>query len=208
MVAPSPPAAGPPSAFQPPRSFDGYVLSRKIGQGNMGQVFLATDTLLDRPVALKFISVADADEEARQRFLVEARAIARLQHPNVVAIYRVGEVSGHPYLASEFVRGEPLDRLERPVPWARALAIGVGIARGLAAAHRRGVVHRDIKPANILLSEEGEPKLLDFGIAKLLDPTATSERGRARVAPADGFNTPRLRGGHDSPAADVDPGGP
>ncbi len=184
-VAPSPPAAGPPSAFQPPSSFDGYVLSRKIGQGNMGQVFLATDTLLDRPVALKFISVADADEEARQRFLVEARAIARLQHPNVVAIYRVGEVSGHPYLASEFVRGEPLDRLERPVPWARALAIGVGIARGLAAAHRRGVVHRDIKPANILLSEEGEPKLLDFGIAKLLDPTATSERGRARVAPAD-----------------------
>jgi serine/threonine protein kinase/formylglycine-generating enzyme required for sulfatase activity len=184
-VALPPRTPAPASLFSPPSSFDGYVLSRKIGQGNMGQVFLAVDTLLDRPVALKFISVAEADADARQRFLVEARAIARLAHPNVVAIYRVGEVAGHPYLASEFVRGEGLDQLALPVPWARALAIGVGVARGLAAAHRRGVVHRDIKPANILLSEEGEPKLLDFGIAKLLalDPEAAAERARGHPTP-------------------------
>jgi formylglycine-generating enzyme required for sulfatase activity len=171
--------------WTPPRSFDGYVLAGKIGQGGMGQVFLAQDTLLDRPVAVKFISAADAGEEARQRFFVEARAIARLQDPNVVAIHRVGEVDGSPYLVSEFVRGEALDRLALPVAWPRALALGLGITRGLSAAHRAGVVHRDIKPANILLTEEGEPKLLDFGIAKLLDPTATPSWTHApRAGPA------------------------
>src|SRR5207244_691690 len=113
----------------PPDELDEYRLVRLLGRGAMGQVYLAQDTLLDRPVALKFIAAVEPDPGQRQRFMVEARAIARLQHPNVVAIHRVGDVDGHPFIVSEFVRGEPLDRIEKPVPWERALAIGLGLSR-------------------------------------------------------------------------------
>lgn len=133
----------------------------------MGQVYLAHDVSLDRQVALKFIADPNPDPVARERLLIEARALARLQHPNVVAIYRVGEVQGRPYLAYEFVVGAPLDRVERPVPWERVLEIAIGIARGLAAAHARSVLHRDIKPANVILEAGGQPKLIDFGIATM-----------------------------------------
>ncbi|WP_410477959.1 protein kinase domain-containing protein [Myxococcus sp. MxC21-1] len=155
--------------LDPPAEFEEYRLLRPLGHGAMGQVFLAQDTLLDRQVAVKFIATAQGrlpDAAARARFFQEARAIARLQHPNVVAIHRVGEVRGQPYLVSELIRGEPLDRLQRPVDAQRALALGLGLARGLAAAHRRGILHRDIKPANAILSEDGEVKLLDFGLAE------------------------------------------
>ncbi|QRK06879.1 SUMF1/EgtB/PvdO family nonheme iron enzyme [Archangium violaceum] len=157
------------TAWRPPGMFEEYRLLRPLGRGSMGEVYLAQDTVLDRPVAVKFIASEMPDEAQRERFRTEARAIARVQHPNVVAVHRVGEVQRHPYLVSEFVRGESLERLPRPLSWQRVLAIGIGLARGLAAAHRRGVLHRDIKPANVMLSEEGELKLLDFGVAKLLD---------------------------------------
>src|SRR5215475_11892360 len=121
--------------WAPPPEFDEYQVIRPLGRGAMGQVYLAEDTLLRRPVALKFM-LGEPDEAARQRFYVEARAIARLSHPNVVAIYRVGELRRRLYLVSEFVRGVSLAELERPLPWARALEIGIGLARGLAAAHR------------------------------------------------------------------------
>jgi serine/threonine protein kinase/formylglycine-generating enzyme required for sulfatase activity len=198
--------------WTPPRHFDDYELVRLLGQGGMGQVFLARDVLLDRYVALKFISTEFSDN-ARQRFIVEARAFARLQHPNVVSIFRVGEVQGRPYLVSEFIRGEGLDRVPRPVPWREALRIGEGIARALAAAHRRGVLHRDIKPANVILSEEGEVKLLDFGLAKLLDPSevvrmadSVSAPGQPAPAPPDGPTVERpveARGDDDIPLAEV-----
>jgi len=163
--------------WTPPEHFDGYRIQRLIGRGGMGQVHLARDLLLDRPVAIKFISAADPDPKARERFLVEARAIARLQHPNVVSIYRVGEAQGVPYLVSEYVDGQSLTRLQRPLPWRKALSIGMGIARALAAAHRRGVLHRDIKPGNVIATREGDIKLLDFGIAKLIDHANTSTTG-------------------------------
>ncbi len=182
--------------WTPPRHFDDYELVRLLGQGGMGQVFLARDVLLDRHVALKFISTEFSDN-ARQRFIVEARAFARLQHPNVVSLFRVGEVQGRPYLVSEFIRGEGLDRVPRPVPWREALRIGEGIARALAAAHRRGVLHRDIKPANVILSEEGEVKLLDFGLAKLLD--ASEVMGMADSASVPGR---RLAVAPDAPTLD------
>ncbi len=146
-----------------------YRLVAPLGRGAMGRVYLAHDTLLDRSVAIKFLDGLQAHADARERFLLEARAIARLSHPNVVGIYRIGEVHGHPYLVSEFVRGQSLDRLRLPLPWPRALAIALDLCRGLSAAHRRGVLHRDIKRANAILTEEQTVKLLDFGLAKLVD---------------------------------------
>jgi serine/threonine protein kinase len=141
----------------------------------MGEVHLAHDTILDRPVAVKFISASDPDPEAKRRFMVEARAIARLQHPNVVSIYRVGEVDNHPYLVSEFVQGRGLDTLPLPISCEEVLRMGTEIAYALAAAHQRGVVHRDIKPGNAILAEDGGVKLLDFGIAKLLTASSSAK---------------------------------
>ena len=151
----------------PPTSFDGFVVDRVLGKGGMGDVYLGRDTTLDRQVALKFISAPEPSPQARGRFLVKARAVAKLCHPNVVAVFSVGEVEGRPYIAYEFVEGQSLERLVKPVPWETALRIAVGLTAGLEAAHREGILHRDIKPSNVVLSERGEVKLLDFGLAKL-----------------------------------------
>lgn len=158
-----------PPKWRPPAEIDEYRIIRQLGSGGMGQVYLAYDTILARHVAVKFISTLDPGPATRRRFLVEARAAARLQHPNVVTIHRVGELDRQPYLVSEFVGGHPLDRLTRPMPWLRALRIGVDLARGLSAAHRHGVLHRDIKPGNAVLADDGSAKLLDFGLAKLFE---------------------------------------
>ena len=176
LVAPRIPRAA--TAFEPPEEFDDFVVLRRLGQGATGQVYLAEDSVLARPVAIKFIGV-DPDPAARQRFLMEARAAARIQHPNVVSIYRIGELGDRPYIVSELVRGTPLSDVARPLAWAKALAIGIDLARGLAAAHRRGVVHCDIKPNNVMMTEEGVAKLVDFGLAQLLRDGGEDE---ARVA--------------------------
>ncbi len=165
-------------SWKPLQQFDEYVLVRLLGQGSMGRVYLARDTVLDRPVAVKFIGHVAPDADDRERFLVEARAVARLQHPNVVTIYRVGELEGHPYLITEYIAGKSLSELGLPVQWRKVLELGVGLARGLAAAHRHGVLHRDIKLANVVLSDTGEVKLLDFSLAKLLDPAAADRATR------------------------------
>ncbi len=158
----------PSGSWSPPSRFDGFELKSLIGQGGMGRVYLAYEELLDRPVAIKFILAENLRPDARERFLTEARAVARLGHPNIVAVYRVGEVDDQPYVAYEYVAGHNLDDHPRPAPWADVLRIGLGVARALAAAHSKGVLHRDVKPANILESVEGELKLVDFGLAKLL----------------------------------------
>ncbi len=151
--------------WAPPQEFDEYRLMGLLGGGTMGQVYLAHDRVLDRQVAIKFVTVlADG---VRERFLVEARAAARLQHPNVMAIHRVGELAGRPFLISEYIRGQTLAELVLPLPWQRALELGLGLVRGLEAAHRQGVLHRDIKLANAMIGEQGEVKLLDFSLAKL-----------------------------------------
>lgn len=157
--------------WTPPTHLEEYRILRPLGRGAMGEVFLARDTLLARDVAIKFVGATDVSDGVRERFYTEARAIARLSHPNVVAVHRVGEVLRRPYLVSEFVDGTSLDRVGKPLPWERVLALAIGIARGLAAAHERDVLHRDLKPANIIITAAGEAKLLDFGLAKLIDAT-------------------------------------
>jgi formylglycine-generating enzyme required for sulfatase activity len=151
-----------------PTELDEYQLLRPLGHGAMGIVYLAHDTVLDRAVAIKWIAAVKPDAKARNRFLLEARAIARLQHPNVASIYRVGQIDGRPYLVYEYVPGDSLDRLPKPLPLERVMLVAIGLTGGLEAAHRRGVLHRDIKPANVILAKDGGVKLLDFGLAKLL----------------------------------------
>jgi formylglycine-generating enzyme required for sulfatase activity len=166
---------------EPPERIDEYRLLGPVGRGAMGQVYCAHDERLDRTVAIKFL--LGRDPAAHERFANEARAVARLSHPNAVAIYRVGEHEGRPYLVSEFVHGQSLDRLPLPLPWARALRLATDLARGLAAAHRRGVLHRDIKPANAMLADDGTVKLLDFGLAKLFETEATAGPRRPAAPP-------------------------
>lgn len=176
-------------SFLPPAQFDEYAVVRRLGQGAMGQVYLCEDRGLARQVAVKFIRSLQGDSELRERFTNEARAIARISHPNVVAVYRLGEVHGYPYLVSEYVKGRTLSSLQLPLPWREVLRIGWKLAAGLAVAHKQRVLHRDIKPANIMLTDEGEVKLLDFGLAKLLDSSSRtylqSATGKRETSAAD-----------------------
>jgi len=167
--------------WMPPDEFDEYRIIRELGRGSMGSVYLARDIVLDRPVAMKFLGALRPDPAERERFLVEARAIARIQHPNVMSIFRVGEVKGRLYLVTEYIRGQNLADLDLPLPWTTVLEIGIGLARGLSAAHRQGVLHRDIKLSNAVIEEGAQVKLLDFGLAKLVDGSV--ER---KVAPVSG----------------------
>ena len=160
---------GPVETTKPAEFVAEFRLLRPLGKGAMGEVFLARDTFLDRLVAVKFLTGGESGTSARERFYVEARAVARLQHSNVVTLYRAGEEQGKRYLVSEYVRGQSLERLQKPLPWTQVAEIGLSIARGLAAAHANRVLHRDIKPANVMISKNGNIKILDFGLAKLFE---------------------------------------
>ncbi|WP_395835641.1 protein kinase [Archangium violaceum] len=192
-------------SWTPPLQFDEFHLVRQLGRGGMGVVYLARDTSLDRLVAVKFIAAERPNPWVRTYFETEARAIARLQHPHVVTVFRVGEIEGHAYIVSEYVVGESLAELPRPMPWRRALVLGLGLARGLAAAHRHGVLHRDIKPSNVLVTGQGEVKLLDFGLAERFDRDAVSLASGTRLF----VGTPRymapelLRGASATPQSDI-----
>lgn len=141
----------------------------------MGVVYLALDEALGRDVALKVLSEYDLpNEERKARFLREARAAAAIRHPNVATIYEIGEsADGHPFIAMEYCEGETLAHLVQrgPIDAGNYLSIAEQMAAGLAAAHRKGVVHRDIKSSNIIVEPAGTVKILDFGLAKLSDPS-------------------------------------
>ena len=158
-----------------------YELVEKLGQGGMGAVYRARDTLLERTVAVKVISATiDQNEELRERFFREARAAGQLSHKNIITIHDLGEHEGQPYLAMEYLQGQDLlARMAAPqrMSLRRRVEIATEICEGLEFAHAHGVVHRDIKPANIFITDSGAVKILDFGLARLV----TSELTRSNM---------------------------
>jgi eukaryotic-like serine/threonine-protein kinase len=159
-----------------------YRLEAKLGSGGMSTVYLARDETLDRPVAVKVMHREMSEQEDQlQRFRQEARAVAKLTHPNVVSVIDAGEDGGHPYIVFEYVKGETLkQRIGRvgALDPQEAIAYAIEVARGLSVAHARNMVHRDIKPQNVLIDDEGRAKLTDFGISRQLEQDGVTATGR------------------------------
>src|ERR1051326_58715 len=156
-----------------------YEIRAKIGEGGMGEVYLAEDTKLDRKVALKILPAEVASHRDRMdRFIREAKSAAALNHPNIAHIYEIGESDGVNFIAMEYVDGQTLRQAIRNQTELRKLLRYLQhAADGLAKAHAEGVVHRDLKPDNIMITRDGHTKILDFGLAKLIEP---------QDSPADG----------------------
>jgi len=193
-----------------------YEIQSPLGAGGMGEVYRAKDTRLGRDVALKILPESFARETDRlRRFEQEARAVAALNHPNILAIHDIGQHEGSPYLVSELLEGESLGAtLDRgTLPQRKTIEYGVQIAQGLAAAHEKGIVHRDLKPENIVVTKDGRIKILDFGLAKLAqkagagsdEVTLTSERTAAGVVmgTASYMAPEQVRGEAADPRTDI-----
>jgi eukaryotic-like serine/threonine-protein kinase len=199
-----------------------YQIVERLGAGGMGVVYRALDVRLNRTVAIKVLSPSKhgGDGERRLRFLQEARAASALNHPNIVVIHDINEINGNHFIVMEYVCGEPLDRIlaRGPIPFTSALRYAHQATDALAKAHSVGIVHRDLKPANIFITVEGRVKILDFGLAKILDPpqsdsdspTVTalmpaglhSEEGRVLGTPA--YMSPeQVEGKTSSPRSDI-----
>lgn len=155
-------------ALTPGEKVGPYEVISQLGEGGMGEVYRANDSRLHRAVALKVISLSGSGGDRVRRFEQEARSIAALNHPNIVAIYDVGTHAESPFLVTELLEGETLrERIKRgPMPVRKAIEVATQIAQALSAAHERGIIHRDLKPENIFLTKDGHTKLLDFGLAK------------------------------------------
>ncbi len=186
-----------------------YRIRGELGRGGAGVVYRGHDPRLGRDVAIKMLLQVDASATQLRRFDREGRALARVRHPNVVAVHEVAHDSGRPYLVMDFVAGESLaDRLARsgPLPPGEAARVAHKIADGLAAAHAQGILHRDVKPENVILTADGEPHLTDFGLAKDLSSSETSISIRGRYVGTPGFWSPEQASGDEArmgPATDV-----
>jgi hypothetical protein len=186
----------------------GYEILGELGRGGMGVVYRARQLRLNRVVALKMILAgAHADAHDLKRFRAEAEAVARLHHPHIVQVYETGEADGLPWFSLELVEGGSLAQRLRgtPLPARDAAALVATLARTVHAAHEKGVVHRDLKPANVLLTPEGAPKIVDFGLARRLDASSGGTRTGA-VLGSPSYMAPeqaRGQGRQAGPAADV-----
>jgi eukaryotic-like serine/threonine-protein kinase len=164
-----------------------YEIVHAIGAGGMGDVYRARDIRLERDVAIKVLPERFLrDPDARMRFEREARAIAALSHANILAIHDYGSADQHSFIVTELLEGQTLREriLPGPLPWRKVVEIGAAVADGLAAAHARGIVHRDLKPANIFVTTDGRVKILDFGIAQLMQPEARADADPSAEATA------------------------
>ncbi len=159
------------------RTIAGYYITGQIGSGGMGIVYRANDGT--RTVAIKVLPAEKAsDQRLMRRFLREAKASAALNHPNVAQIFEVGESDGIRFIVMEYVNGQALDaRMRKPIDISEVLQIGLQVAEALDAAHSKGIVHRDIKPGNVMLTQENQVKVLDFGLAKLMEPSLVDPGG-------------------------------
>ncbi len=185
---------------------DRYRLEAKLGSGGMSTVYLARDETLDRPVAVKVMHREMSEQaDQLQRFRGEARAVAKLSHPNVVAVIDAGEDGGHPYIVFEYVEGETLkQRIARigALDVQEALAYAIEIARALALAHAGQLVHRDVKPQNVLIDADGRAKLTDFGISRQLEQAGMTATGR--VLGTTDYVAPEQAMGHGAdPRSDI-----
>lgn len=168
-----------------PTSLGKYRIVRRIGMGGMGEVYLAVDEVLNRPVALKVIAPTfSASENFQKRFMQEARVVARLVHPNIVQIYNLEQIEGRLVFVSEYVEGQNLEQLMKQqgsLSPSEAMRIGIAIAQALEVAHQHAIIHRDVKPSNVLISESGNIKLTDFGIAKLAQDLESTQLTQAGI---------------------------
>ena len=158
-----------------------YRIGRQIGAGGMGVVYQAEDTTLGRQVALKILPPElAADDERRMRFAREARAVAALNHPNIVTVHSVEESGGTHFITMELVKGKTLADLLPPQGFAlgRFFDIAIPLADAVAAAHQQGITHRDLKPANVMIGDDGRLKVLDFGLAKAVVGNGSGTRSR------------------------------
>jgi len=173
----SPVEAGPMPEFSAGQMLGRYRVETKLGQGGMGAVYKAHDSVLRRPVALKVLPPGQlSDPEGRERLTREARAASALNHPNIITVHDISSENGVDFIAMELVEGQPLSDLipAGGMPVAQALHYAMQVARGLVKAHRAGIVHRDLKPGNIMVTSDGLVKLLDFGLARRARMTAAS----------------------------------
>jgi serine/threonine-protein kinase len=186
--------------IHPGVAFGRYTIDAELGRGGMGRVMLATDAVLHRKVALKILLPGlDEKEEIVARFFREARLAAQLTHPNTVHVYDLGEANGHPFIAMEYVDGQPLTAYlgDAFIPAERRMGWLVDVAKGLGAAHARGLLHRDMKPANVMVSRDGIAKVVDFGLAK--------REVLPKVGPAVAPSTVTLWGSSPTPPNEADP---
>jgi eukaryotic-like serine/threonine-protein kinase len=161
-----------------------YEILAPIGSGGMGEVYRARDTRLGREVAIKILGTRhEVTPERHERFMQEARAASALNHPNIVALYDISTENGSDFLVMELVRGKTLDQLRgnRGLAIREAVQYAIPLADALARAHWAGILHRDLKPSNIMVTEDGVPKILDFGLAKLAEPDPIAEQDATRT---------------------------